>query len=163
VNKVVPAITRAVNNALEKGKGSDDGNYGSAGTRDIECLQAISKRIHYGMFVSESKFQSHSASFVPHILNPNPKALEDLITKPAVEAALLKRLEKKALWYGQDLGPTGEVVEGAKSEMKIDVEEVVKLYRDYIIPLTKDVEVEYLMHRLDGLSEEEINRLAEMA
>jgi chorismate mutase len=28
----------------------DDGNYGSAATRDIECLQAISRRIHCGSF-----------------------------------------------------------------------------------------------------------------
>jgi chorismate mutase len=27
----------------------DDLNYGSSATRDTECLQALSKRIHYGM------------------------------------------------------------------------------------------------------------------
>lgn len=27
----------------------DDGNYGSAATIDVEVLQAISKRVHYGM------------------------------------------------------------------------------------------------------------------
>ena len=26
----------------------DDSNYGSSATRDIECLQALSRRIHYG-------------------------------------------------------------------------------------------------------------------
>lgn len=26
----------------------DDNNYGSAATKDIECLQALSRRIHYG-------------------------------------------------------------------------------------------------------------------
>lgn len=26
----------------------DDGNYGSAATIDVEVLQAISKRVHYG-------------------------------------------------------------------------------------------------------------------
>lgn len=26
----------------------DDGNYGSAATRDVEALQAISRRIHFG-------------------------------------------------------------------------------------------------------------------
>lgn len=98
---------------------------------------------YLGMFVSESKFLSDPAAFIPHILNPNPSALEALITKPAVEAALLVRLEKKAKWYGQELGPTGEVVNvttGA-GETKLDVKEVVRLYKDYIIPLTKDVEV----------------------
>lgn len=92
------------------------------------------------MFVSESKFQAAPADFVPHILNPNPAALEALITKPAVEAALLRRLEKKARWYGSELGPDGEVVESDKGG-KVDVDEVVRLYREYIIPLTKEVEV----------------------
>lgn len=26
----------------------DDNNYGSSATKDIECLQALSRRIHYG-------------------------------------------------------------------------------------------------------------------
>lgn len=93
------------------------------------------------MFVSESKFRDHPADFIPHILNPNPPALEALITKPAVEAALLVRLAKKAKWYGQELGPTGEIVDGDNAVLKINVAEVVTLYRDYIIPLTKEVEV----------------------
>ena len=28
----------------------DDGNYGSAATLDVEVLQSISKRVHYGRF-----------------------------------------------------------------------------------------------------------------
>ncbi|GAA5978321.1 hypothetical protein JCM11641_004655 [Rhodosporidiobolus odoratus] len=157
VDSIVPAITKAVTAKL--GKENDDGNYGSAGTRDIECLQAISRRIHCGMFVSESKFLSSPSSFMPHILNPNPPILESLITKPAVEAALLVRLEKKARWFGAELGPDGEPVPEEKSAKRVDVDEVVKLYREYVIPLTKDVEVEYLLHRLDGLSQDEIDAL----
>lgn len=34
----------------------DDGNYGSAATRDIEALQLISRRIHFGKFVAEGMF-----------------------------------------------------------------------------------------------------------
>ncbi|BGP56705.1 hypothetical protein JCM8202_005820 [Rhodotorula sphaerocarpa] len=155
--QIVPAITRVVTEKL--GKQDDDGNYGSAATRDLEALQAISRRIHYGMFVSESKFRSAPADFVPHILNPNPAALLALITKPAVEAALLRRLDKKARWYGAELGPEGDPV--AEMELKVHPEEVVRLYEEYIIPLTKDVEVEYLLHRLDGLSQAEIDDLVE--
>lgn len=104
------------------------------------------------MFVSESKFLSCPSDFIPHILNPNPKALEDLITKPAVEAALLIRLEKKARWYGQELGSDGEVLVSESGGEKVDVREVVRLYRDYIIPLTKDVEVsfEYFFFFFEG-------------
>lgn len=145
------------------------------------------------MFVSESKFRSAPADFVPHILNPNPSALLALITKPEVEAALLRRLDKKARWYGAELGPEGDPV--AEREPKVQPEEVVRLYEEYIIPLTKDVEVggddlergaadarvscwrwvswpgllthhpgeqvEYLLHRLDGLSQAEIDDLVQ--
>ncbi|GAA5977045.1 hypothetical protein JCM10908_004834 [Rhodotorula pacifica] len=154
--QIVPAITKVVTEKL--GKLDDDGNYGSAATRDLEALQAISRRIHYGMFVSESKFRSSPASFIPQILTPNPTELLNLITKPAVEAALLRRLDKKARWYGAELGPEGDPV--PEKGAKVKPEEVVKLYEEYIIPLTKDVEVEYLLHRLDGLSEAEIQDLA---
>ncbi|GAA6024977.1 hypothetical protein JCM10207_008125 [Rhodosporidiobolus poonsookiae] len=157
VDSIVPAITRAVTDKL--GKENDDGNYGSAGTRDVECLQAISRRIHCGMFVSESKFLSSPSSFIPHILTPNPPALEALITKPAVEAALLVRLAKKAGWYGAELGADGEPLPETEGK-RVETDEVVRLYREYIIPLTKDVEVEYLLHRLDGLSQAEIDELA---
>ncbi|KAL8293549.1 hypothetical protein RQP46_000250 [Phenoliferia psychrophenolica] len=156
IKQVVPTITKTVTDKL--GKANDDGNYGSASTRDIECLQAISRRIHCGMFVSESKFLSCPADFVPHILSRNTAALEGLITKPAVEAALLVRLEKKARWYGHGAESDGK--ETAEDESKVRVEEVVRVYRENIIPLTKDVEVDYLLRRLDGLSEEEVRRLA---
>jgi hypothetical protein len=31
----------------------DDGNYGSSAVCDTECLQALSKRIHFGKFIAE--------------------------------------------------------------------------------------------------------------
>lgn len=58
VESIVPNITKHTSDrvAAEKnskglgGDPNDDGNYGSAATLDVEILQAISKRIHYGMF-----------------------------------------------------------------------------------------------------------------
>lgn len=38
VNHLLPGITRD----------DDDGNYGSSACYDVLCLQALSKRIHYG-------------------------------------------------------------------------------------------------------------------
>ena len=38
----------------------------------------------------------------------------------------------------------------AGSEEKINIEAVVKMYAQVVIPLTKVVEVEYLMQRLKG-------------
>nr|GAT60219.1 chorismate mutase [Mycena chlorophos] len=172
VRTIVPRITRratAVLAASKRAKGitgddeyEDDGNYGSAATIDVEALQAISKRVHYGKFVSESKFQDNPGAFIPHILTPNREALEALITKPEVERKLLVRLRKKAETYAQDFGPDGDYkrdAEGNVEAIKIDVDGVVDLYESFIIPLTKEIEVDYLLQRLKGLSNEEIDTL----
>ncbi|KAJ7784518.1 chorismate mutase [Mycena metata] len=169
IEKIVPRITRGATEALATWKrthglprdaeAEDDrhGNYGSAATIDVEALQHISKRVHYGKFVSESKFQEDPAAFIPHIQSRNRVALEALITKPEVEKKLLQRLKRKAVTYAQD------IVDGDfKREIafrKIDVDGVVDLYESFIIPLTKEVEVDYLLHRLSGLSEEDIAKL----
>ncbi|KAG6854648.1 hypothetical protein C0991_003296 [Blastosporella zonata] len=170
---IVPRITRRATlslSTLKRANGivgddefEDDGNYGSAATIDVEVVQAISKRVHYGKFVSESKFIENPAAFIPHIQKPNRQALEALITKPEVERKLLVRLQKKATTYAQDIGIDTDVPNGGSKlngAAKIDVDGVVDLYESYIIPLTKEVEVEYLLHRLDGLSDEEIEKLA---
>ncbi|KII90612.1 hypothetical protein PLICRDRAFT_39186 [Plicaturopsis crispa FD-325 SS-3] len=165
---IVPRITRQAttalaaikraNGAVGDAESEDDGNYGSATTIDVEVLQSISKRVHYGKFVSESKFIDKPSDFIPHILNPNREALEALITKPEVERRLLQRLRKKALTYAQDFAPDGAILDNGTG--KIDVDGVVDLYESFIIPLTKDIEVDYLLCRLDGLSKEEIEELA---
>jgi len=120
-------------------------------------------KITPGKFVSESKFLDDPPAFIPHILNPNRAALEALITKPEVERKLLLRLQKKAATYAQDIGVDGDYnvtrVDLENGSGKIDVDGVVDLYESYIIPLTKEVEVDYLLHRLDGLSQQEIDKL----
>jgi len=137
----------------------DDGNYGSAATVDVEVLQAISKRVHYGKFVSESKFIQDPAAFIPLIQQGDAEALAALITNPEVERRLLVRLRKKAMLYAQDFASDGEPLPNCSSKGKIDVDCVVDLYESYIIPITKEIEVEYLLKRLDGLSQEEIEKL----
>lgn len=133
-----------------------------------------------GKFVSESKFTEDPATFIPHILQRNSEALQDLITKPDVEKKLLLRLRKKAATYAQDI-VDGDSKDVNSKANKIDVDGVVDLYESYIIPLTKEVEVrdlwsgrcvivpdtlwlgqkvDYLLGRLDGLSKEEIDTLS---
>ena len=68
MHSIVPRITQtstlavaAANRAKGiKGEGEydDDGNYGSAATIDVELLQAISKRVHYGTDSYSLKSQS---------------------------------------------------------------------------------------------------------
>ncbi|ODO05894.1 chorismate mutase [Cryptococcus amylolentus CBS 6273] len=157
IKHIVPGVT------VGKGGLEDDGNYGSSATRDVEVLQALSRRIHFGMFVSESKFLSAPHDFIPHILSspPNKEALAGLITKPAVEAKLLVRLANKARVYGGEMDADGKVIEVPDEEFalrgKIDLGSVVGMYRDWVIPLTKDVEVDYLIHRLDNVPQSQID------
>lgn len=135
---VVPVITNRMHQA------SDDRQYGSAAVCDTEALSAISRRIYFGMFVSESKFRADPAAFIPHIQSGNTEALAGLITKPAVEQVLLQRVGQKAEVYGQNLDP---VTHGNADLRKIQSQDIVRLYQEYIIPLTKKVEVDYLLER----------------
>ncbi|OZJ06136.1 hypothetical protein BZG36_01014 [Bifiguratus adelaidae] len=124
----------------------DDLNYGSAATRDIECLQALSRRIHYGKFVAETKFRSNPKEYSRLAHEHDRDGIDKLLTNSAVEAALLQRLHRKALIYGQTVeGPTAD--EHQTTQLKIPVEVVVDLYKTWVIPLTKLVEVDYLEKR----------------
>ncbi|CAG8629308.1 10154_t:CDS:2, partial [Cetraspora pellucida] len=132
----------------------DDKNYGSVATRDVTCLQSISQRIHYGKFVAEAKFRDPNLQpkYIEHIKSRDSKAIEELLTNKKVEEDLLKRLKRKALIYGQDITETGDFnldAEHASKHLKINVDLVVEMYEKWIIPLTKEVEVAYLLERLD--------------
>ncbi|TPX44526.1 chorismate mutase [Synchytrium endobioticum] len=135
VQEIVPAIAAA----------GDDLNYGSAATRDIDALQALSRRIHYGKFVAEAKFGGpEHDKYVALIKAQDRAAILELLTDRDVEAKLLARLEKKAMAYGQD----PESAETSKN-YKVRPEVVRRVYEQFVIPLTKVVEVEYLLRRLD--------------
>lgn len=44
------AAKKRANGIIGDDEYEDDGNYGSAATIDVEVLQAISKRVHYGLY-----------------------------------------------------------------------------------------------------------------
>jgi chorismate mutase len=119
-------------------------NYGSAATCDVLCLQAISRRIHFGKFVAESKFRKETARFAALIKAEDRQGIDEAITDLKVEKKVLERLKLKAKTYGTD---PDAAQQGAA---KINVDAVVSMYKEVIIPLTKIVEVEYLMQRLKG-------------
>ncbi|KAL2206470.1 chorismate mutase [Sarocladium strictum] len=141
VDKFLPAVCPDFGHG---DRGESQENYGSTATCDIACLQALSRRIHFGKFVAESKFRSEEERFTKLIQAEDREGIADAITKPAVEKQVLERLRLKALTYGRD--PSAP--EGTESHAKINVDAVVSMYRDFVIPLTKEVEVEYLMQRL---------------
>jgi chorismate mutase len=120
----------------------DDANYGSCAVIDVHLLQALSKRIHYGMFIAESKYRESTARFDAMIRAGDETALMTAITVPAVEAKLFERVARKAATYGSELANAGE---GG-----VDPAKVRAIYERWIIPFSKQVEVAYLLRRLDA-------------
>lgn len=141
VREVLP---RACRKFGREDRGETQENYGSAATCDVTCLQALSRRIHFGKFVAESKFQKETQRFVELIKREDRKGIDEAITNSKVEQQVLERLALKAKTYGTD--PAA----GVESSEKINVDAVVDMYASVVIPLTKIVEVEYLMQRLKG-------------
>lgn len=124
----------------------DDGNYGSTALCDVSCLQAISRRIHYGKFVAEAKFRDSSKDYEPAIRAQDREALMNLLTFENVEAMVQRRVELKTMAYGQEVNLDGAT---ATPVYKIQPSLVAGLYAKWVMPLTKKVQVEYLLRRLD--------------
>ncbi len=162
----------------------DDEQHGSTVIADIAALQALSKRIHYGKFVAESKYRSNPAGFQRLVDEGDADGVMELLTNAKVEEQVLTRARLKATTYGREpllsSLPTvkgGEdnttsiiaaaaaaavvaAVEAVKksdnedddhqrSKMggKVDPAVIESIYRQLIIPMTKDVEVAYLFLR----------------
>jgi chorismate mutase len=130
----------------------DDLNYGSSCVNDVACLQALSKRIHYGKFVAEAKYRTAPALYQPLIERRDATAIEEQLTDRSVEAQLLRRVEMKAATYGREV-EIGQM-QRSRSETAVDGDEslyfprlLAKIYADYVIPLTKKVEVLYMLQR----------------
>ncbi|CAN4119541.1 unnamed protein product [Withania somnifera] len=125
---------------------ADDGNFATTAACDIQLLQALSRRIHYGKFVAEVKFRDCTDDYKPFILAQDRDALMKLLTFEAVEEMVKKRVAKKAMVFGQEVSLNDSVKE---VKCKVDPSLVSRLYDKWIMPLTKLVEVEYLLRRLD--------------
>lgn len=131
----------------------DDQNYGSCALYDISCLQILSKRIHYGKFVAESKFRSEPQLFTEAIRKKDISKLTELITKPVVEEQILQRVHLKAATYGTE--PTQQTMNApsprnagsSSATYKISPDIIASIYQQ-IMTLTKDVQIEYLLQRL---------------
>lgn len=89
----------------------------------------------------------------------------ELLTNKAVEEKVLQRAFMKASTYGSDIEvPVASPGDGEKSggsggagagagaakgdrNFKVEPQTIVDIYRDTVIPLTKDVEILYLFQR----------------
>jgi len=165
IEDVVPAI-------CAKG---DDEQHGSSVLNDVAVLQALSKRVHYGKFVAESKYLGDPDAYQALVDANDAEGVMKLLTNEAVELKVLRRARLKAATYGTDplladLPPLYGEQKGIPSivaaaaasavvaalealgddgseDNKVCALTVEIIYRDLIIPLTKDVEVAYLFRR----------------
>ncbi|KAL6719246.1 chorismate mutase aro7 [Lecanora helva] len=119
IETVLPSICKQVGGDI---RGESQENYGSTATCDVLCLQALSRRVHFGKFVAESKFQSERERFIALVQEKDRAGIQDAIMNQKVQNQVLDRLRLKARTYGTD--PSN----GVESETKIDVEAVVAMY-----------------------------------
>ena len=118
----------------------DDGQYGSSVEHDVLAVQAISRRIHYGaLYVAENKFQSDPEGYSDLVRTGNRAAIMEKLTRPEVEDRILVRVEQKVDYMQREANRDVRVL--------IDPDKVLTFYRDHVIPLTKEGEVLYLLHR----------------
>lgn len=127
----------------------DDFNYGSSVTADVVCLQALSRRVHYGKFVAEAKYRESPQLYDPLIRAQDADGLMRLLTFPAVEAKVRARVERKAATFGQDVDAADDGAPAARPSYKVEPHAAARLYGEWIMPLTKQVQVKYLLRRLD--------------
>ncbi|XP_047177536.1 chorismate mutase 3, chloroplastic-like [Vigna umbellata] len=151
--EIVPELIKARNNdesgssIPELVKAGNNYECGSIAVCDILCLQALSKRIHYGKFVAEAKFQDDPSEYEAAIKAKDRKLLLELLTYETVEATVKKRVELKAKTFGQVVKIDEDNV--ANPTYKIKPSFIPKLFEDIVMPFTKEVQVEYLLRRLD--------------
>ena len=110
---------------------------------DVAALQALSKRIHYGKFVAEAKYRASPAAYAALAAARDEAGIMAALTDAAVEAAVVARVRAKAAAFSADVGAGP----GEPPTLKVDPDAVAAVYRDWVLPLTKEVQVEYLLKR----------------
>jgi len=147
VNKQLLEIyrTKMIPSLCEQG---DDGNYGSTAVQDVHVVQTMATRIYYGLFVAESKFRSERQKATAMIKANDTEGLMAFITKPEVEKKNVQRVILKAKAFSQNIA-LEKPEESGPATYKVNPEYIGRIFEEYIMPLTKEVEVAYLLARLD--------------
>lgn len=119
----------------------DDGQYGSSVEHDVLAIQAIARRVHFGaLYVAESKYAADPAGFDRLIDAGDRDGVIAGITRPEVEERILRRVAEKVDYVQATINTT--------VRRTIDSALVLGLYRDLVIPLTKEGELRYLFNRM---------------
>ena len=130
IEQIVPYVCEAGN----------DSQFGSASVCDVTALQALSKRVHYGMFVAESKYRQEPETFQRAIDARDAESRMEQITHPSIEASVIARIRTKADTCTAALhtAPAGLIPDPAAIEA---------IYARWIIPLNKQVQIAYLLEK----------------
>lgn len=106
--------------------GEDRSEFGTSAEMDIDVLHEISKRVHLGEFVAEAKWRADVATLFPLVHAQDAARLTAALRDRAVEQKVSDRVRTKAEGY------------------RLNPDAIVAFYVNHIIPLTINVEVEYL-------------------
>ncbi|XP_073128859.1 chorismate mutase 1, chloroplastic-like isoform X3 [Henckelia pumila] len=106
--------------------------------------EAISRRIHYSTHVAEASFRAAPDVYEPAIIAQDRALIMDLVMHPAWEEATTRMMKVKFRNF-EELRHWDEY----STDDKIDPSLVPDLYGRWIMPLTRQVQVEYLLKRLD--------------
>jgi len=136
-------------------KSGDDEQHGSTVLADIAVLQALSRRCHYGKFVAESKYRTDPEGYKRLVAANDAEGVMKLLTNAVVEKKVLKRARRKAATYGREpsmeSNPSDTAVglgdDDSDEQGKVDPAVIEDIYKKFVIPLTKDIEVAYLFQR----------------
>jgi len=149
--RVMEAYLRAVLPAITED--GDDNNYGSTVLNDVAALQALSKRIHFGKFVAESKWRAQPELFHDAVRAGDGAAVLAALTYPEQEAAVAARVARKAAGFMasiEEAAAWGEVVLPHQPPCLVTPATVSRLWTELVMPLTKEVQVAYLLRRLEA-------------
>ncbi len=135
INVVLPSICRA----------GDDEQYGTSVEHDVSAVQALSRRIHFGLFVGESKYQENPTKYMKLCKSHDVEAVYRMLTDIEIETMVLDRAFFKASTYCQDLTFRSD----CESTLSYTIEpEVIRsIYANVVIPMTKKTQVMYLFAR----------------
>lgn len=118
----------------------DDAQWGSSVEHDVICLQALSRRIHYGaLYVGESKYSEAPEKFAALVAANDDAGLMAAITRVEVEEKVLARVRSKV--------KAVQSVSDPDLRRLVDPAVIVDFFRNAIIPLTKEGELRYLYQR----------------
>ena len=108
----------------------EDAHYGDSALSDIFNLQAVSKRIHYGILVMEAKYKDNQTQYDKLLSQNNDIAIGAALKNVSVEQKVLQRVKEKSIKTGFK---------------KPDI--IVKFFKNYIIPMTIQVELDYIFSK----------------